>query len=418
MNGATVLLGVVLVAAAVIAWKRGARAVALGCTAAAVLPALSLVRTSDPLLLGVVVAVLAGIGWQRRARTAATVTRWGATARRKSGVASGTDIARARGAVAMRRKAPTVRPSLRTARRWSRWVQLCRLPVIEVAVELCRVGRSRVWAAVEDVVLVFGGPRVGKTQWLAGRVLDAPGAVVVTSTRTDLLDQVGPLRAQVGPVWVFNPVGLGDRASTVTFDPLTGCTDPVTAAERATDMLAATGHGYHGGSGDREFWDDQGRRNLAALMHAAALGKLTMSDVQDWLANLNQSQGEITSLLRNKSTEPGFVASITQFIETNERTRTSITSTIAPALGWLTHKPAQAAARPARDGGHPFDVTALLASRGSVFMLGGEEAQVAPLVCALTGYIAREARRLAAFCPGGRLDPPLGVPRTRLEVRM
>ena len=42
-------------------------------------------------------------------------------------------------------------------------------------------------------------------------------------------------------------------------------------------------------------------------------------------------------------------------------------------------------------------------------MLGGEEAQVAPLVCALTGYIAREARRLAAYCPGGRLDPPLSL---------
>ena len=42
-------------------------------------------------------------------------------------------------------------------------------------------------------------------------------------------------------------------------------------------------------------------------------------------------------------------------------------------------------------------------------MLGGEEAQVAPLVCALTGYIAREARRLAARQPGGRLDPPLSL---------
>jgi hypothetical protein len=30
-------------------------------------------------------------------------------------------------------------------------------------------------------------------------------------------------------------------------------------------------------------------------------------------------------------------------------------------------------------------------------------------VCALTGYIAREARRLAALRPGGRLDPPLSL---------
>lgn len=40
-------------------------------------------------------------------------------------------------------------------------------------------------------------------------------------------------------------------------------------------------------------------------------------------------------------------------------------------------------------------------------MLGGHEGQVAPLVTALTGHIAREARRLAAHEPGGRLDPPL-----------
>ena len=44
---------------------------------------------------------------------------------------------------------------------------------------------------------------------LAGQIIDAPGAVLVTSTRTDLLDQTGPLRAQRGPVYVFNPVGLG-----------------------------------------------------------------------------------------------------------------------------------------------------------------------------------------------------------------
>ncbi len=104
---------------------------------------------------------------------------------------------------------------------------------------------------------MFGGPRVGKTQWLAGRVIDAPGAVLVTSTRTDLLDQTAPLRAQRGPVYVFNPVGLGGRPSTITFDPLTGCRDPITAAERATDMLGAAHHDRAGG--DRQFWDDLAR---------------------------------------------------------------------------------------------------------------------------------------------------------------
>ena len=205
---------------------------------------------------------------------------------------------------------------------------------------------------------------------------------------------------------MFNPVGLGGRPSTITFDPLTGCCDPVTANERAADMLAAANRG---GGGDREFWDEQGRRNLAALMHAAALGGLTMADIQDWMADLDGAATEIIGLLRTKSSEPAFVASITAFIGTNERTRTSITSTIAPALGWLTHGPARAAAVPVAAGGQAFDVAALLGSRSTVYMLGGEEAQVTPLVCALTGYIAREARRLAAHQPGGRLDPPLSL---------
>jgi len=40
-------------------------------------------------------------------------------------------------------------------------------------------------------------------------------------------------------------------------------------------------------------------------------------------------------------------------------------------------------------------------------MLGAEDAQTAPLVTALTGHIAREARRIAAEQPAGRLDPAL-----------
>jgi type IV secretion system protein VirD4 len=69
---------------------------------------------------------------------------------------------------------------------------------------------------------------------------------------------------------------LGVAPSTVTFDPLIVCADPVTAAERASDMLAATGHGYRSAGGDREFWDDQRRRNLVALLRAAEAYPRTM----------------------------------------------------------------------------------------------------------------------------------------------
>ncbi|MEJ3652041.1 TraM recognition domain-containing protein [Actinomycetes bacterium KLBMP 9759] len=390
-----------------IAWRRGARALALAAGGFAVLLGWAVVREAHPIVALALVAAAAAGAWQRWGRSSAIVARWGHRSRRTSGMATRWDIFRYRGAFAMRRRAATMRPSLRTTGVGARVRQLLRLPVTEVAVLLCKTGGVRVWSACEEVELDFGGPRKGKSQDLAGSILDAPGAVVATSTRLDLLDQVGSLRAERGPVFVFNPVGLGGRESTISFDPLIRCTDPVTAMERATDMIGAGQ--MSGASGDREFWDEQGRRVLAALMHAAALGGLSLDTVQDWLADLDGYEQDITRLLRDHSTEPGFVAAITQFIRTNDRTRTSITSTIAPALGWLTHPPARAAARSAADGGHAFDVQALLDSRALVFLVGGEEAQVTPLVCALTGFIAREARRLAAFQPGGRLDPPLAL---------
>ena len=161
-------------------------------------------------------------------------------------------------------------------------------------------------------------------------------------------------------------------------------------------------------SGDRKFWDDLARINLAALLHAAALGDRSMLDVQRWVSNPKAHEPLIVSLL-SESPEPAFEAAIVQFINTNDRTQSSITSTISPTLAWLTHAPARAAALSIADGGHPFDVADLLATKAAVYMLGGTEAQVAPLVAALTGHIARQARELATQQPGGRLDPPLSL---------
>ena len=238
---------------------------------------------------------------------------------------------------------------------------------------------------------MFGGPRTGKTGWLAGRVLDAPGAVLATSTRTDLYELCAPLRARRGPVFVFNAGRPGRHR-------LDDHVRPADRLHRSGDRDGA-GHGHarrhlpHGpGRGDREYWDAQARRVLAALLHAAALGGRSMRDVLGWVADPDLAAREVPALLR-RSGVAAFEQDATQFVATNDRTRTSITSTIMPALGWLTH-PAAGGRRPARATGSTSP--SCCASRATVFLLGAEETQAAPLVCALTGHIAREARRLAA----------------------
>nr|MBA3905626.1 type IV secretion system protein VirD4 [Pseudonocardiales bacterium] len=162
------LLLAVLVAAAWIAWRRGARVVAAVITLFALLPTLTLLRDLPWPAYVVLLGALVGLGWHRHSRSAGVVTRWSAGNRRKSGVASTLDIARTASAMAMRRRATTVRPSLAELTRW----KLQRLPVGEVGLELCRSGATKVYASHEDVVTMVGGPRTGKTGLTASMVLD------------------------------------------------------------------------------------------------------------------------------------------------------------------------------------------------------------------------------------------------------
>jgi type IV secretion system protein VirD4 len=140
---------------------------------------------------------------------------------------------------------------------------------------------------------------------------------------------------------------------------------------------------------------------LAALLHAAALGGYSMREVLVWVSDPDGATGEVQRLLR-RSSEPNYEADALQFLTTNDRTRSSITATVMPALSWMTDPTAEQSAQ-----GGSFDVEGLLAERGTVYMLGAEDAQTAPLVTALTGHIAREARRIAGLQESGRLDPPL-----------
>ncbi|QRP48865.1 type IV secretory system conjugative DNA transfer family protein [Amycolatopsis sp. FDAARGOS 1241] len=340
-----------------------------------------------------VLLVAAFLGVRGRGGSRGLIGRWSRRSRRNGGVASRWQIWRVASKHAMRRKAKVLKPSLRKEMWWTRR----QTPVLQYATPIARVGRQRIWSPVEDVTLRFGGPRSGKTGELACRILDAPGAVIATSTRTDLIDLTSKLREQRnGPTFVFNPSALGKLESTITFDPLTGCENPVTATHRAADMLPADG-----GDSEREHWIAQARRALATLMHAAALGELTMSDVAAWVADPAESADEVLRLLR-RSPEASFEAAAQQFLTTNDRTRSSITTTIMPALAWLTDPNAKAAAT-----GGAFDVAELLDSRATVYMLGAEEGHTAPLLAALTSHLAREARRIASESLGGRLDPAL-----------
>ena len=163
-------------------------------------------------------------------------------------------------------------------------------------------------------------------------------------------------------------------------------------------MLGTVGRG----DSEREYWVAQARRVLSGLLHAAALGGATMDDVLAWVAAPDTAKATVLGYLR-RSPAPAYVADVSA-VPVHQRQDPLVHHVHDHAGAVLAHRRHRGRGR--RSGGD-FDVDQLLASRGTVFLLGAADGQTAPLVAALTGHIARQARQLASVQPHGRLDPPL-----------
>ena len=203
-------------------------------------------------------------------------------------------------------------------------------PATDYAVRLGRAQYGkRVFARMEDQTLILAGPRVGKSGYLADRILMHPGAVLCTSTRTDLYDATAPERARLGPVAVFNPQGVGNLPSSFGWNPLTGCAHPEIAVRRAESLIGDLI------DGDMAFWQQKATVALAALLHAAALmDEATMADVFAWANRRGDAMAE--QILTNHGGDSLPLLSALSEIRRDGRSADSIRMTLIKSLGWIT----------------------------------------------------------------------------------
>jgi type IV secretion system protein VirD4 len=289
-----------------------------------------------------------------------------------------------------------VRPSL------SWWERLF-LPVTCYAARLGRAhfGR-RVIASMEDQTLVLAAPRKGKSGWLADRIIDHPGAVVTTTTRTDLYQNTAPLRGRCGVLHVFNPEGIGGLPSTFRWNPLQGCEHPAVALQRAAAFTAATeSKGLH----DMTFWIGKASSVLASLLHAAALDGRTMRDVYRWAHGIDDAAPE-RILAAHRGAADGWLGPIRE-IRKPGRTADSIRMTVTRALAWYADPHVAAATSPGP--GEGFDVAEFVTGRNTLYMIGTgrEEAPIAPLFRAFAEYVHTQATFTGSLMSHGRLDAPM-----------
>jgi type IV secretion system protein VirD4 len=264
--------------------------------------------------------------------------------------------------------------------------------------------RRRVYSPWTRGIGILGPQGSGKTQYLIGLLLQAPGAVVVPSTKPELALATMAARAAVGPVAVFNPAELGELASTLAWDPVAGCDAHATADARAWALVR--GGGAAAGTHAAEFWAQKAQEIIRAYLMAAALSGRDMGAVMRW-ANTPDDPAPVHVLTGHPGqVPPGWVETLTTHLAAAPNTRTGYFATVSSCVGFMDNPTVAAACRPAP--GRHLDVAEFLARSGTLYLIGSSaDRRLAPLLTALTEHLFDTAQQLAAAQPGGRLPVPL-----------
>lgn len=319
--------------------------------------------------------------------------------RKYQGTASAREVHGKLSVTAARRRAKVTRPSLNGETR--------RLPAAGAGVVIGRAGRPRrtVMGTAEDFYLIFAPPRSGKTGLMSGMIADAPGAVLATSTRTDVYAHTALTRARKGPVYVLNPGGDGGIPTNLAWSPLDGCEHPAAAIERAGYLMNAAPKDQ---GGKDAWWDGRGHVLLRLMLHAAALGGCTMADAAAWvrdpLAPLPHA-----ILGGHRSAAPGWARELAAMTEAGGDMLNGIIASADAALSWMADPALAAIACPPPGTG--FSALDFLGGQGTIYMIGTDRphSSFAPYFACLAAHLFDTGKRLASVSPGGRLDPPVSL---------
>lgn len=261
-------------------------------------------------------------------------------------------------------------------------------------------------AAQEAELRAAGASRVFVDHGESSRIADRPQwlACLDYLREGDMVDATRDVRAEAGPVWVFDPQGIALENPTWWWNPLSYVTDEVRAAKLADHF--ASGSRDPGAKTDAYF-DPAGQDLLAGLLLAAALDSRPITDVYGWLTR--PTEEEPIGILRRG----GYDLTADQVrgvITAPEKQRGGIYGTAQQMASCLTNRQVAAWVNPQ---GEPdlrpqFDPAAFVRDGGTLYSLSKEGRGTAgPLVTALTVAVVEAAEELAAGSAGGRLSVPL-----------
>ena len=275
---------------------------------------------------------------------------------------------------------------------------------------------------LEEHLLVMAPPRTFKTAFLADVILRYPGPVIATSTKPDVYALTSAVRAQLGPVHVFNPQHIGGVPSTFCWSPVDGCEDPATAIRRADAFAFAVSQK---GVEDGTFWSAKASDYLRGYFHAAALAGYDLRAVAAWVSGADP---HIPEQILAAAGARQWAYTLAELRGEAHKTAATVRMVMSRALAFMADPDLAASVLPAPGTG--FNIPAFLRDAGTVYMVAeavSEDAPVAPLFAAMASeihWIAAQigqaspsgAARSAALDGPGRGDPDLPGPAAVLAV--
>lgn len=263
--------------------------------------------------------------------------------------------------------------------------------------------RRKLYASIEDMAIFISAPRQGKdVHFVTPFTIDAPGPVIVTSSRRETFINTAMIRAQYGEVYVFDPWNWTGWPNRMRWSPLQGCEDPNVCAVRSGTLVEASGFsiGREGGivlSGVITI--------IRCLLHAGAIGRVNFREVMRWIYEANGEealeilqQGE-----REGRTAPGYPGQL-EFNMRDER----LWSGVMQVMHAFSHPLVLEDCSP--DPGEEFDFAKFLKGRNTLYFVAKRQPDwggIAPVVTTILEQYFRSARGVAMKNPTGRLDPPL-----------
>lgn len=345
-------------------------------------------------LVAIVIALLAVA-----AVTAVAVSwsRWRRQPEQRAGLASAHDVSADMGRRQLVRRATLLRPGL------------SRPAPTDLGFLLGSWKGTEVWMSVRESMILIGPSNSGKSyQFVIPMCVLAPGALVTTSTRPEVLVAAAPYRrAQGRPVAVFDPgnaTGSGFAQDLLRFDLTAGCADPDVALKRAQRFCARNFGDVQNGS----YWQANAQSVLAAMLHAAALDSAGIDRILLWYTGRARAR-EAVDIIRGHPDGDALVAEgLSAVIENTSQGGESLWSTAQDAIAYLRNRAVRRYTECDRE--HPgVDVAEFIRAGGSLFLIGDRESVrgVEAFVAGMVAEFVAVGQQLAGQAAGGRLDPPL-----------